>query len=113
MIHQRQRLTFRFKPRHNTLGVHPDPDDLERDMAANRFSLFRPINDAETSFANLLQKFVASDELADALLADGKSPRNFQRFTQKARRPVFQEGISLIMSEQFFNSFLEPRIASG
>ena len=55
------RLPLSFKSCHNTLGVHPDPDHLERDMAANRFGLLSAINNAKTSFPDFLEEFVPSN----------------------------------------------------
>jgi hypothetical protein len=64
MIHHRQRLPFRLKPRQHLLGVHAQLDDLERHAAAHRFLLLRHPHHAEAAFADLLQQFVASDAIA-------------------------------------------------
>src|SRR5580765_4807611 len=81
-------------------------------MAANRFGLFGAINNAKTAFADFLKEFVASDEVANALLTRCKGPLSFHGFAQKPSHTLFQEGIRLVVGEQCFNSFLELRIAS-
>ena len=58
---QGQRLPFRLEPGYNRFGIHAQLDDLERDPAANRLLLFGHVNDAATTFTNLLQKLVAAN----------------------------------------------------
>src|SRR6185369_5270066 len=69
------------------------------------------INNAKTAFANFLKQFVASDEVANALLTRCKGPLSFHGFAQKPSHTTFQKGVRLIVGEQGFNSFLEVRIA--
>ena len=64
MIHERQRLTFRFKSGHHALGVHAQLDHLERNMAPNRFALLSPIDNPESALADLFQKFVSPDPMS-------------------------------------------------
>ena len=60
MIHQRQRLPFRLKPRNHALGVHPRLDDFQGDSAMHRLQLFRSENHARATFADLLQQPVTA-----------------------------------------------------
>ena len=55
MIHERERLAFRFESGNDALGIHAQFDHLDRDMAPNGLALLSPINDAEAPFADLLQ----------------------------------------------------------
>ena len=54
MIHQRQRLSFRFKAGDHIFGVHARFDDLHRNPPMNGFHLFGHEYNATASFANLL-----------------------------------------------------------
>src|SRR5664280_1478608 len=67
MIHQRQRLSFGFKPCDDAFGVHAELDDFERDAAANRLLLLGHINDPATTFANLLEQLVSANLVAGFL----------------------------------------------
>ena len=66
-----ERLAFCFKSGNYTLCVHPNPDHLEGDMAANRFRLLGTIDNAKAPFADFLQEFVSPDEFPNLLLAGG------------------------------------------
>ena len=62
MIHHRQRLPLGLEAGDDLLGVHAQLDDLERDLAADGFLLFRQPDHAEAAFAEFLQQLVAADE---------------------------------------------------
>jgi hypothetical protein len=72
MIHHGQGLPFRFKARDHRFGVHSELNDLESDTAANRFGLFRDVNDSAAALANLLKQFVAPNRVA-SFSNDGKA----------------------------------------
>ena len=61
MIHQRQRLPFRLKPRDDALGVHSQPDDFQRDFAMHRLLLLRQIYHTTAALAQLLLQPVTAD----------------------------------------------------
>ena len=71
VIHQGQRLTLGFKAGNDVLGVHPQLDDLEGDLAADGFLLLGHVNHAATAFTDLLEQFVAANALSNLL--DGRS----------------------------------------
>jgi len=64
MLHHRQRLALSFEAGDDLPGVHAQLDDFERNAAANRFFLFRHIDDAAPAFADLLEEFVVADAVA-------------------------------------------------
>jgi hypothetical protein len=68
MVHHGQRLSFGFKPGDHLTGVHPELDDLERDLAHDRFALFGHVNHTHSPFADFLQQFVTADVIAGRLL---------------------------------------------
>ena len=62
MIHQRQRLFFRFEAGDHLFRIHPRLDDFQCDLAANGFGLFGHIDHTHAALANLLQQFVGADD---------------------------------------------------
>ena len=91
MIHHRQRLTLGFEASHNFAGVHADFDDLERDTAFDRLTLFGHVNDAKAAFPYSFQQLVTADDRAWALgqwlLGNDRAFRNFNgpAFLRRAR----------------------------
>ena len=61
MVHHRQGLTFVLEPGDDLARIHPRPDDLEGDLAADRAGLLGPVDDAHPASA---------DHLADRVRAD-------------------------------------------
>ena len=59
VLHHRERLPLRVKAGDDTFGVHPQLDNFERDLSADRHLLFRHVNRATTTFSDSLQQFVA------------------------------------------------------
>ena len=112
MIHERERLAFRFKPGHDALGVHAQLDHLDRHLAPNGFALLSPINDTEAPLADLLQKFVAADGIANLLLLERQLACGFQGFPEQPSRTLFEKSVLLmVLEQQFFNGFPEFGIA--
>ena len=68
MIHHRQRLTLRFEPGDDLLGVHAQLDDLERHATPYWLRLIGHIHHAAATFADPLQKFVATEGRADGFI---------------------------------------------
>jgi hypothetical protein len=66
MIHHRERLALGFEARHDLLGVHPELDDLERDLALDGCRLLRHPNSAHATLADGLQELVPADHVAFA-----------------------------------------------
>jgi hypothetical protein len=64
MIHQRQRLPFRFESPDDLARVHAELDDFDGHAATHRFSLFGHVNDAKAAHANFLNQFVAANGIA-------------------------------------------------
>jgi hypothetical protein len=64
MVHHRQRLPFRFKPRDHGSCIHAGLNDLESHLTAHRFELLSEVNDAESTFADSLQQLVVADPFA-------------------------------------------------
>jgi hypothetical protein len=64
MVHERQRLLFRFKSGDDLLRVHPQLDDFQRHTTAHRFLLLRHVNNAAAAFADLLKNFITADLVA-------------------------------------------------
>ncbi|MBE0544266.1 MAG: hypothetical protein IH623_23245 [Verrucomicrobia bacterium] len=64
MVHHRQRLPLRLKPRHHLLGVHAQLDNLERHAPPHRLGLFGDIDHAAPAFTDPFQKFVTPERLA-------------------------------------------------
>jgi hypothetical protein len=58
MIHQGERLPFRFEAGQHLTAVHARFDDLERDYPADRLVLLGHVDDAHAPFADLFQQFV-------------------------------------------------------
>src|SRR5262245_44496559 len=83
MLHQGQRLTLRLEAEDDLARVHAGLENLERDLAANRFHLLGEIDDAEAALADLLQNSVGADcrtrpktvrlTASDPLRVDGRS----------------------------------------
>ena len=71
MIHQRQRLSLGFKPRGCLLGIHPGLMTFKRHATTHRLGLVAMYH-ATAAFAELLEKFVATDAVA-GLSASGDS----------------------------------------
>src|SRR5262245_12762999 len=74
MIHHREGLALCFETGDDTPGVHAELDDFESDASADWFLLLSHINNAATTFAELLEKFVAADFVA-GLFSNGKCNR--------------------------------------
>jgi len=64
VVHEGQRLAFRVEARHNLLRIHPQFHDLESHSASDRLQLLGHVNDTESTLADLLQEFVAVDDVA-------------------------------------------------
>src|SRR3954447_14381647 len=67
VVHQSQRLSFRFEPSDDRLGIHSQLNDLQRYMATNRLKLLRHVNHPAPAFADLLEQLTAADSLARLL----------------------------------------------
>ncbi len=67
MVHHGQSLSLGFEPGDDLFAVHARFDDLQRDIATYGSDLFGHVDHAETTFANLLQQFVAANALAKRL----------------------------------------------
>ena len=113
MIHQCERLTFRFEPGHDALGVHAQLDHLERDMAPDGFALLSPINDAEAPLADFLQESVSADRVANLLLVERELACGFQGFPENARQCPVREECPPHCSRAVLNGFPQLRVASG
>ena len=61
MVHHRQSLSFRLEPGHDLPGILPKLDNLQRDLAANRFLLIRHIHHSAAAVANFLKQSVTTD----------------------------------------------------
>ena len=70
MVHHRQRLPLGLEAGDNLLRVHAQFDDLERDLAFDRFALLGHVDRAEAAFTDQLKEFVLVD-LCAGLLSDG------------------------------------------
>ena len=68
MVHHGQRLPFRLEPGDDSLCIHAELDDLERDTTAHRLGLLGDINHAATTLTHLLEHFVAADYPADGFI---------------------------------------------
>jgi hypothetical protein len=66
MFHHRQGLTLGLEASDDLFGIHPKLDDLQGDPSANGMFLLSHKDDAEASFADLLEEFVAADLCARA-----------------------------------------------
>src|SRR5262245_1164854 len=62
MVHDRQRLSFSFEASDNLSRIHARLENLQRDFAPHRLSLVGQVNHAKSTFANLFQKLVWSDD---------------------------------------------------
>jgi len=60
MLHQCQGLTLRLEPGHDLLGVHPQLDDLERNLAGDRLGLLSHEHQPESTFPDLLEDLVTA-----------------------------------------------------
>jgi hypothetical protein len=67
MIHQGERLSLGLKAGDDVFGVHAEFDNLDGNLATDRFLLLRQVNDTATPFANLLQQFVTADSISGLL----------------------------------------------
>ena len=82
MIHDRQRLPFRFEPGDNTLGIHPQLDDLQRNATIkDRLLLLGHIDNAAPPFPNLLEQFIAPNAVPYFF------PRNLPMGSRRPCRP--------------------------
>jgi len=98
MIHQRQRLPFRFETGHHLARVHSDFDDFERDAAFDRPLLLGHIDVAKAAFADFLQELVIADDGA----------RTFgQRCRQNCLAPAFAQP-KKIASEELVGALAGP-----
>src|SRR2546425_353622 len=61
VVHQSQGLALRLEARQDLARVHAGLDDLQRDLAADRFHLFRQEDGAHAAFAQVLQELVRPD----------------------------------------------------
>lgn len=68
MIHHRERLALGLEARHDRPAVHAQFDDLEGDVAFDRFLLFRHPDLAKSAFADLFEQFVAVQDLGRGFL---------------------------------------------
>jgi len=109
MVHQCQRLSFRFEPGDDFLGIHAQFDDLERDAATHGFLLFGHVNNPTTAFADLLQQFVAANHGAGHFLNRGHNDGGTQSF----RRRFFHEGAFLKIGQQGFHSRPSRRVPAA
>ncbi len=64
VVHQRQRLAFRFETRDDVPRVHARLDDLERDPSLDRLVLLGEEDDAHAALADRLQQPVRADRRA-------------------------------------------------
>ena len=89
--HQRERLPLGLEPRHDLARVHPELDDLQRDLATDRFLLLGHPHRAEATFPDLLEQLEASDDRTRSLLAsrsvggriDQEAVRTIERCEQR------------------------------
>ena len=113
MIHERERLAFRFEPGNDALGVHAQLDHLDRNLAPNGFALLSPINDAEAPLADLLQKFVSADGITNLLLLERELACYFHGLPERLGDTLFEKGVLLIVREQLFDGFPQLGIPGG
>ena len=90
MVHQGQGLAFGFEAGHDLFGVHAELDNLEGDLAADRFLLLGHVNDAAAALADLLEELVAADGVA-RLLSD---------YDRRAKQASPQEIAGALLSAQ-------------
>lgn len=64
MVHEREGLPLSLEASDNILGVHAEANDLERDAAPDGVLLFGHVNGTASSFADLLEEFIATDFIA-------------------------------------------------
>src|ERR1035441_6834345 len=92
VVHERQSLSFGFKPGDDLPGIHAQLDDLEGDPAADGFLLLGHIDHPAPAFANLLQELVAPNPLAGLVgrsdLHCGWKWRRSRAFHERSRRLV-------------------------
>ena len=68
VIHEGQGLAFRLKSRHDFFRFFARSDHLHSDSSSHWLDLLGHVDNAEPPFADLLQKFVATDFLATEVL---------------------------------------------
>ena len=71
MLHHRQRLPLRLKPRHDLPCVHAEFDDLESDPAMHRILLLRHPHDAEAALTDHFEQFVTPNAVTRLLRRNG------------------------------------------
>jgi hypothetical protein len=54
-------LSLRFKTRDHFFGIHAGFDNLQRDLAPHRRGLFCHVDDAESTFSNLLEQPIGTN----------------------------------------------------
>src|SRR5262249_50718177 len=67
VMHQRQLQALGLKARNVAFGIHARLDDLKRDPAANRFLLLSYKDNPATSFPDLMEQPISSDQFARLL----------------------------------------------
>ena len=92
MVHQGQRLAFRFETRNDTFGVHSQLDDFEGHASADRFLLFGHVDDAATALADALEQFVVPDAGARAFHQGGFGQGGAVAGRSSSRRRFSRDG---------------------
>jgi hypothetical protein len=113
MIHERERLAFRFEPGHDALGVHAQLDHLDGNLAPNGFTLLSPVNHAEAPLADLLQKSVSANAIACLFLVERELASRFHGVPEGLGDALFEEVVFLIVREQLLDSLPQLGIPSG
>ena len=60
MVHEGQGLPFGFEARDDLAGIHAGLDDLQRDLAPDRFGLLGHEDRPHATFADLWQQLIES-----------------------------------------------------
>ena len=98
VIHQRNRLPFGFETGDDLLGIHPRFDDLQCHSSPDWFRLFRHVDDAHASFADLFQQLVTANPgtrlLLNPGLIDGLVHAEDRRFQEGALGKRFEKQLN-------------------
>jgi hypothetical protein len=128
MVHQREGLALGLEAGDHLPGVHPQLDDLEGDLAADRLPLFGQPDRAAAAFAQGLQQFVAANHRAEDFgrrrfhalgfpepaVRHARSPQQGHYFVAQFRivtASILQESLALISGQ--FQRVMEYRFRFG
>src|SRR5438067_850846 len=87
MVHEGQGLALRLEPGDDVTSVHTELDDLQGDLAPDRFLLFGHVDYAAAAFADLFQQLVTVDAVT-RLLDSGKSSGRVWRDGRQKLGPI-------------------------